>query len=160
MKPFVVKLYSAATIKKRLMEYRDKERYIDAQIERLENLQSKMYAIGTPVMSDMPKAPSAIQDRIGVMVAQKEEIECELHDLIDYQKQEKVWIDEVLEMLGMEEKTVMQIRYIDCESWNKVTKIMFGSKDDFQDKAESYLRQCTRLHKRAIQEIVTYMNSK
>lgn len=139
-------------IKKRLLEYMDAERYLDCQIERLRALESKMYSIGSPELSDMPKGSLVIKDRIGQMVAKKEEIENEIGGLIVKQNGERVWVQAILDrMTRSDEKVIMQIRYLDGNSWTKVAEQMYGKRMDFDERKESYLRQCTRIHSRALQ---------
>lgn len=146
---------SGHQIKKRLLEYMENERYLDNQIERLRALESKMYSIGSPELSDMPKGSMVIKDRIGSMVAKKEEIENEIGDLIVRQNSERVWVHSVLEkMTRYDEKAIIQIRYLDGNSWTKVAEHMYGKREDFDERRESYLRQCTRIHSRALQSIM------
>ena len=64
-------------LKDRLNKYREKERDIDNQIERLERLTAKMTGVGAQVITDMPRAPGTSIDRIAVMVSEKEELERE-----------------------------------------------------------------------------------
>ena len=139
-------------IKKRLLEYLDTERYLDSQIERLRTLESKMYSIGSPELSDMPKGSLVIKDRIGQMVAKKQEIEDEIGGLIVKQNGERVWVQGILDrMTRPDEKAIIQIRYLDGNSWTKVTAHLYGKREDFDERKESYLRQCTRIHSRALQ---------
>ena len=57
------KRYDVDAIKNRLNAYRDKEREIDVKVERLDTLVSKMKSIGSPEMSDMPKAPGMSSEK-------------------------------------------------------------------------------------------------
>lgn len=141
-------------IKKRLLEYMDTERYLDSQIERLRALESRMYSIGSPELSDMPKGSTVIKDRIGQMVVRKEEIEEEIGGLIVKQNGERAWVQNILDRMSRsDEKAIIQIRYLDGNSWTKVAEHMYGKRTDFDEKRESYLRQCTRIHSRALQSV-------
>ena len=146
-----VKPVDVTSIKTRLMNYREMEREIDNQIERIENLQAKMSGIGSPVLSDMPKSPNTVHDRIGRMVAQKDEMERKVRKLVDIQSRERHWIQNILSHLKKaDERAVIQMRYIDSESWSNVSRMLFGAKDDYEEKQESYLRRTTKLHGRAL----------
>lgn len=146
---------SGHQIKKRLLEYMDTERYLDSQIERLRTLESKMYSIGSPEITDMPKGSNVIKDRIGTMVAKKEEIENEIGGLIVRQNGERVWVQAILDrMTRCDEKAIIQIRYLDGQSWSKVAEHVYGKRKDFDERKESYIRQCTRIHSRAMQNII------
>ena len=81
---------SGHQIKKRLLEYMDTERYLDSQIERLRTLESKMYSIGSPEITDMPKGSNVIKDRIGTMVAKKEEIGARVRQEEGFRRKKRV----------------------------------------------------------------------
>ena len=68
------KRYDVTAVKEPLNQYREKERDIDNQIERLERLVSKMTGAGAQVITDMPRAPSVSTDRMSELVGQKEEL--------------------------------------------------------------------------------------
>lgn len=155
----LTRICSARSVKRRLMEYRDGERYLETQAARLERLVEKMYGTKIPELSDMPKAQSTVMDRTGLMVAQKLEIEEEIRSVKEKQRVEREWIKGVLRHLkSAEEVAVIQTRYLDAESWNTVAKVVFGQKPDFDEKQESYLRQSTKLHKRALSKIADYIS--
>ena len=50
------KRYDVAAVKERLNEYREKERDIDNQIERLVRLVTKMSSVGAQTITDMPRS--------------------------------------------------------------------------------------------------------
>lgn len=153
-----VELYDVSAVKKRLLDYRDIEREIDNQVERIENLEAKMYSVGSPELSDMPKAPSITQDRIGGMVARKEEMEAKVHRLIDRQTSEREWIQNVLKHVKKpDERAVIEMRYIDMESWPQIALMLFGKKPDFDDREESYVRRTTKLHGKALINMAIYV---
>ena len=99
----------------------------------------------------MPKSPNTVHDRIGRMVAQKDEMERKVRKLVDIQSRERHWIQNILSHLKKaDERAVIQMRYIDSESWSNVSRMLFGAKDDYEEKQESYLRRTTKLHGRAL----------
>lgn len=62
---------SAEIMKTRLQEYRNLNREIENQIERLERLETKMYSPSSPNLSGMPKAPSCVRDKFADNIARK-----------------------------------------------------------------------------------------
>lgn len=153
--------FDVPALKKRLIGYTDLEREIDNQIERLENIESKMYSIGSPELSDMPKASTVVGDRIGNMVAKKSELEETVRELVKRQSEERAWIQETLRHIKKaDERAVIQMRYIDSESWQRVSYMLFGCNEDYPQREESYLRRTTKLHGRALVNMVNYLNSK
>lgn len=150
--------YDVSYVKKRLSAYRNIEREIDNQIERIENLESKMYTPSSPSLSGMPKSPSPSGDKIASQVAQKSELEEKVRSLIDYQTSERTWIEGILEHLdNPDQRAVIRMRYIDIESWHNVSRMLFGTKDDFYDKSDSYLRRTTKLHGNALVNMALYV---
>ncbi|MCD8398271.1 MAG: DUF1492 domain-containing protein [Lachnospiraceae bacterium] len=141
----------AKSIKTRLLQYREKERDIDNQIERLDALAAKLYGVGSPQITDMPKGSSPSGDRTLSQIARKQKLEEQVKEMINEQADEQKWIESVLGRLSIaDEKAVIRMRYIDGEKWDNVSELLFGSKDDYEEKRDSYLRRVTKLHGRAL----------
>lgn len=148
------------SLKKRLIDYRDREREIDNQIERIENMEAKITGLHSPEITDMPKAQNPAQDRIGIMVVNKLEMERNVRELIKLQESERKWIQGLIEHVNCaDERACIQMRYIDVESWSKVSAMLFGYKDDYYERRDSYLRRTTKLHGRAIRKMAEYLLS-
>ena len=140
--------------KKRLTEYVQLNREIEILRERITKLEDKMYNVGSPVLSDMPKSTTVEGDRIGKMVALHEELLERYERLKARSDSENRWIKEaVADIRDPDERAVIEIRYIDGEKWEKVNEILFGGNEDYTDKLESYTRRCHKLHGRALSAI-------
>ena len=145
------KRYNVTAVEDRLNSYRENARDIDNEIERLERLISKMSGVGAQVISDMPRAPGYAGDRISAMVAEKEELDEKIRTEIQEQADEWKSIEGLLANLKhSDEKAVIRMRYHDRESWGMVTRLMFGSKDDFVGKEDTYLRRVHKIHGSAL----------
>ncbi len=148
------------SIKERLEDYRDRDREIDNSIERIDNFQEKIQSLRSPELSGMPHARFATEDRLAGLMARKDEMEREVRNLIRFQETERKWIEGILCHIGKaDERACIQMRYIDGESWPKVTTLLFGRKDDFNEKKDSYLRRTTNIHGRALQMMAEYIES-
>lgn len=146
------------SIKDRLIEYRERERDIDNQIERIENLEAKMVSLQSPEISGMPTAHSVVKDKICKMIAQKDEMEKQVRRLIEIQDFEREWISGILSCLkSADERACIQMRYLDVESWPKVSKMLFGHYEDYEERRDSYLRRTTKIHGRALKNISDYL---
>ena len=111
------KRYDVAAVKERLNEYREKERDIDNQIERLVRLVTKMSSVGAQTITDMPRSPGADGDRIGKLVAEKEELESCIRSDEQDQKEEWSKIEAILSKLKhSDERAVIRIRYHGLQS--------------------------------------------
>lgn len=143
--------YDVRPIKKRLLDFRDMERDIDNQIERLECLKAKMYSVGSPEMSDMPKGGGPVKDRIASNVAQKAELEEKIRGMIERRDTEKARLSRIIDNIGDPDKrAVIQMRYFDGEEWSSISRMLFGNRAGFDDREESFRRRTTKLHGRAL----------
>lgn len=147
-------------LKLRLDDYREAEKDIEHQNERLDLLVTRMAGVGAQVLTDLPRSPSPPTDRISDMLHKKQELEDELREMLAAHKEERQWIESVLHHLRKaDERAVVRFRYIDVMSWNTVNDAMFGGKEDFLDKEETYLRRAHKVHDRALQNMVMYLDS-
>lgn len=145
------------TVKVWLLRYQAVERAIDNQIERLETLEARLQTVSSPRLDGMPHG-TPMQDRIGATLAQKEEIENRIKDMIKAQTNRRHEIEHYVDCLQKaDEKATLLMRYIDGEQWKDVSMMLFGAKDDFLDREDSYLRRVTKLHGRALQNLADIM---
>ncbi len=118
-----------AAVKKRLEDYQELDKYIQHQIERMENLESKMYHLGAQVLTDMPKSPNTVADRTGALVAQHEEMLERIKGLIEQRDREWAWAKSLLSSIKKaNERTVIECRYHDGEKWETIAKILYGDR--------------------------------
>lgn len=152
------KRYDVEAVKQRLTEYLENERDIDNQIERLEHLNARMVGVGAQVLTDMPKAPSATNDRMAELLGQKEELELSIRAAVSEQSRERQKIEQILKHLrNPDERAVIRMRYFDRSSWPEVRDMMFGHKADFDEKEETYLRRTHRVHGSALVNMAKYL---
>lgn len=153
------KKYDVDAVKHRLIAYREREKDIDNQIERHELLSQKMISIGSPTLSDMPKAVSPTHDKIANMVAMKMELEESIREDVQKQSEERKEIEEILKHLKKsDEKAVIRMRYLDGVSWNDVVDMIFGGKEDFLGKEDTYLRRVHKIHGSALLNMAIYID--
>lgn len=143
--------YDTDAVKYRLIEYREREKDIDSQTERLDRLEMKIMSVGSPTLSDMPKSPSPPQDRTTALIADKIDLENDIRQAIAEQRKEKEAIETILRKLRhSEERAVIRMRYFDGASWNDVVDMLFGGKADFLGKEDTYLRRTHKIHGSAL----------
>lgn len=153
------KQYDTDAIKEWLYDYRETERDIDTQVERLDRLDMQMTSVSSPIISDMPRSPSPVYDRAAALVAKKVDLENEIRETMQSQKKKREQIEEILKHIrSSDERGVIRIRYLDRASWYEVTDILFGGKNDYIDKEETYLRRVHKIHGSALQHIAQYVS--
>lgn len=138
-------------MKERLRDYRSMNKEIENQIERLERMEMKISSIGSPVLSDMPKSPSTVYDRMASSVARKVDFENEIMELIAERDAERRSLESLIRRLKKpDERAVIRMRYLDSEDWEDILMMIFGGQRDFNDKYDNYKQRMFRLHSAAI----------
>lgn len=141
----------ADAMKTRLQDYRNLNREIENQIERLERLEEKMYSPSSPNLSGMPKAPSGVRDKFADSVARKIELEKKIRILISQRDDERKDIEVLTSRLrNPDERAVICMRYIDSEEWDDIIEMLFGVSKEIDDDYDNYKQRIFRLHSSAI----------
>lgn len=138
-------------MKTRLQEFRDLNREIENQIERLERLETKMSSPSSPNLSGMPKTPSSVRDKFVDDIARKDELEAKIRELISLRDREQKEIESLAGKLRKpDERAVICMRYIDSEGWDDIITMLFGVSKDSDDDYDNYKQRAFRLHSSAI----------
>lgn len=132
---------------------------IDAELteERLAALQSRAESARTASLSGLPHAAGETVDRVGVLVAQIEELTAENARLwrvvSELRREREAAIGQIHGHGWPEQRAVLRLRYIDLETWNDLTFALFGSKEDFTEREDAYLRRAYKIHGKALYEL-------
>ena len=150
-------------VRRRLEEYRYDERELENQKERFERLESKMKSIGAQVITDMPRAPSQTFDKMSDYVAKKDELLQDIAEIENRHRSDRHAIEHILKRVRKpDERAVVRGRFIDDMSWDEVANMLFGERDDYLDKLDSYQRKSFLLLSCAVErmaEIITASKS-
>ena len=150
--------FAVDAVKAWLSQYREDDKELDEQYERLEKLRVKMYGLGAQVITDMPVVHGGTNDRLTDLIAKKEEIDTSMKRLAMKHLQDRENIEKVVsELKSAEEKAIIRLRYVDALRWEDVNQVIFGKKDDFCGKEDSYLRRVFLTHGNALTGIVDLM---
>ena len=146
------------TVKERLVAYGEREDDISNQQVRLDRIEMRLTSIRSSSPSDMPKSKGVSQDKEAELIAEKIDLENDIKRSQSEQKRERKSIEELLSHLKKSsEKAVIRMRYFDREDWSGVSCMLFGGKDDFLDKEESYLRRTYMIHGAALLNMAKYL---
>ena len=132
---------------------------IDAELteERLAVLQSRAESARTASISGLPHAAGETVDRVGVIVAQIEELTQENARLWqkvgELRREREAAIKQIHGHGWPEQRAVLRLRYIDLEAWNDLTFVLFGSKPDYVEREDADLRRAYKVHGRALYEL-------
>lgn len=150
-------MYDVETVKEWLICYREMARDLLLQEERLERIEVRMIGVGAMNISDMPRSPSHKQDRLTDLVALKMELQQTVAAEEQSQKEMRSRLEYVLRQIrSADQRNVIRMRYIDGEEWAQICRSMYERRDDYDDKADSYLRQVYRLHGYALYYMARY----
>lgn len=125
----------------RFKAYRDLNREIDLQIERLEQLEAKAGSPSTPNLSGMPKGSSFQHDRMADTVARIADLRSEIDSLIAERDAEQKALEALIRRLpNADRRLVLRLRYLDSEEWEDVLFIAYGGKPDFNENTTTTSR--------------------
>ena len=154
-------MYQSADVKRILVEYRDLERDIDLQYERLDALETKLYSVGSPELTDMPKNPSPSNDRVSVLVERHIKLKEKIDRMCADRDQRREMIEHVVAKIQLpDQRATIQMHYLDDHKWDTVNEMMFGTEEEFEDKRDSYMRRVMILHGQALQQMADELNRK
>lgn len=150
-------MYDVDSVKEWLIGYREMARELFLQEERLERIETRMIGVGAMNISDMPRSPSHKQDRLTDLVALKMELQQTVSMEEEQQKEMRSRVEYVLKQIrSADQRNVIRMRYIDGEEWIQICRSLFEQKKDYDEKADSYLRQVYRLHGYALYYMARY----
>lgn len=138
-------------VKSRLERYKERKKEIRHQTERLETIEADLENIKSPNIDGMPKTGYSGGERMTELIAKKDNVKASILRLKKKNEAEYKWIEDTLDnLLCTDEKTVIRVRYIDGADWEHIEKILFGAREDYEEKQDSYQRRTMRLHKQAL----------
>lgn len=147
--------------KERLNAFRDFQRGLDYKIERINMMEQQLQSVGAGSLDGMPRAPGYEGDRMAEKIARLVDLKKELEDDIAEERRRYAEIKAIADgMKHADERTVIQLRYLDGAKWPAVSAALYGHRDDFGEKADYYLRQTFRKHGTALQSFAEQMTLK
>ena len=150
-------MYDVETVKEWLICYREMARDLFLQDERLERIEVRMIGVGAMNISDMPRSPSHKQDRLTDLVALKMELQENVAEEEKRLVEMRSRLEHVLQQIrSADQRNVIRMRYIDGDEWVQICRRLYEEREDYDDKADSYLRQVYRLHGYALYYMARY----
>ena len=146
-------------VKQRLTDYRESDKYIDNLIELQERMQAQLTGIGSPSFSDMPRSgtPSS-PDRFADKIAKIDELKAKVKTKIEDRDNERHYFEKLLSKIKKANQvSVIEMRYFYSMDWEEVNSSIFGRKEDFEDREESYLRRVFYIHGEALASLADLM---
>lgn len=152
--------YEIEKVKAWLSEYKENERDVEDQLERLARMQARMEKCNAPEITDMPRASGFQTDRLSMMMARKIDMENSIKNYLERQALYLDRIEYVVEKLPFaRERQIIRLRYEDGEKWVAILQRMYGDADDFAEREASYNRTMFQSHNDALQKIAVFLNN-
>lgn len=140
-----------------LNRYREAYSDLENLWSRIDAARSRLESARTSILDGMPHDHGGSSDRIGAALAQIEELQAEAGKLREKAESLRHKTEAAIRKINgprwPDRRCVLLCRYVDGESWPVVAEILFGSRPDFEDRQESYLRRVHKLHGEALSEL-------
>lgn len=132
--------------------YKKLDREIDRECDELSMWKSRASKL-TTTFSDMPRGGRSV-DPLQESVERIIELENRINEHTDELIARRDSIVEAIDKIqDMDLQDVLKKRYIDGKSWPQVCTAIYGSRSDFPDRYDSYLRNIYRQHGRALSQV-------
>ena len=148
-------------IKKKLESYAALHRRIDNQIERLENLEAVMGSISSPSFDGISGGGGDGTSKQERQVIQKVTLEETIRRMITDEDRERSELEALIsEMEKPDEQTVLEMHYFDAANWWTVCAALHGSREDYDEHEQRYLKRTFKLHGSALQSLAKIYRAK
>ncbi len=156
-----MKYMDVRQVKKILNDYREEEDDIENQRERLDRIETRLYTIGTPAMTALPKSSGQSNDRLIEIISKRDELTGKIKNLVRLHGEHRQFIESLLAQVNStNQRAVIQMRYLDNATWGDVTTMLFGGREDYLDKEGTYQRRVYKIHGSALCSMQAVINGK
>lgn len=141
-------------VKAKLESYAALQRRIDNKVQRLNTLKASMGSTSTPNLTGMPGGGGNGESKVERLVIKMDDLERSIKRL---ELEEINLLDELEELIEQldnpDEQTVIEMRYIDRLRWWPICAALYSGEDDYEEKADKYLKRTFKLHGSALQAL-------
>lgn len=153
---------STDQVKEWLSRYAVAAREVALLRARADAIRDRATSPASPTLDGMPRSPGFEGDRLGEVIGIADVIERQVAEKEAQAAEAYREIDATIQQISgkhaTERKFILQCRYLDRMDWPDVIFLLFGEKDDFGDREDSYGRRAYNIHKAALQDIGTILD--
>lgn len=153
---------STDQVKEWLSRYAVAAREVALLRARADAIRDRATSPASPTLDGMPRSPGFEGDRLGEVIGIADVIERQVAEKEAQAAEAYREIDATIQQISgkhaTERKFILQCRYLDRMDWPDVIFLLFGEKDDFGDREDSYGRRAYNIHKEALQDIGTILD--
>lgn len=144
-------------VKEWLSRYAVAAREVALLRARADAIRDRAASPSSPTLDGMPRSPGFEGDRLGEVIGIADVIERQVAEkeaqAVEAYREIDATIQQISGKHATERKFILQCRYLDRMDWPDVIFLLFGEKDDFGDREDSYGRRAYNIHKAALQDI-------
>lgn len=149
-------------VKEWLSRYAVAAREVALLRARADAIRDRAASPSSPTLGGMPRSPGFEGDRLGEVIGIADVIERQVAEKEAQAAEAYREIDATIQQISgkhaTERKFILQCRYLDRMDWPDVIFLLFGDKDDFGDREDSFTRRAYNIHKAALQDIGTILD--
>lgn len=148
-----------AYVKQRLVELRESDKYIENLFEQKEMIEAQLTGISSPSLSDMPKSgTSSSPDRFTYKIAKLDELKAKIAKKIEQRDKERRYFEKLLSSVKKANQvSVIEMRYFYAMEWEEINNAIFGRKEDFEYRMDTYVRRTFYIHGEALSALALLM---
>lgn len=149
-------------IKDWLRRYQEAVRDSEAIDGIVANARAKAEAAKASRLDGMPHATGYDEDSMGAALAridglEREAQEARAHAVALYRE-----IDAAIKQITgpgwPDMRAVLRVRYLDLERWEGVAEVLFGQRDDYEERSDSFLRRVHKIHSAALAALAEFVS--
>lgn len=132
----------------------DNEREMDILTEGLQRIKVRLTGLSAQELSDMPRAPSPPTDKWSYLIHLKNQMEEQIRDATEAQRKMRDRVTgQIKKLKSADDRQVLLLRYLYRMDWADISASMYGSREDYAEKEDSYLRKAYRRHASALEKM-------
>lgn len=148
-------------IKNWLRRYQEAARDSEALDSRVANARAKAEAARTSHFDGMPHGSGFAGDTLGAALARIGELEQEAQEARAHAVALYGEIDAAIKGISgpgwPDMRAVLQMRYLDGCRWIEIAELLFGQQDDYEERADSFLRRVHKIHGAALAALAEFV---
>lgn len=141
-------------VKSWLRRYQEAARDSAALDARAANARMRAESARASHLDGLPHGGGFAGDSVGVALAKIDGLELEAQESRAHAVALYHEIDGAIKQIHgngwPDQRAVLQVRYLDLEPWEGVAEVLFGQRDDYENRQESFLRRCHKIHGAAL----------
>lgn len=146
-------------VKNKLESYAVLKRMIRNKNKRLQTLEASIGSTSSPGLSGMPGGGGDGTSTVERFAIKKDSLERSIKRM---QREERELLDELEALIDHltdpDELSVIEMHYIDGLKWWPVCAALFAEEEDYEEKADKYLKRTFRIHGSALQALARVYN--